>query len=42
MKETTRWKAVATIYFATPTTEKDLLKNPLGVFIKEYSWNKNN
>lgn len=40
VKEVSRWKAVSSIYLAAPTTEAAMLKNPLGVFIKDYSWTK--
>jgi type IV secretion system protein TrbF len=39
--EPKRMRALITIYLVTPTantTEEDIRKNPLGIFIKEFSW----
>jgi len=40
VKDVVRWKANATIYLAAPTSEAAILKNPLGIFFKEFSWAK--
>ena len=34
------WKGNFQIYFATPNTQKILLNNPLGIYIKTISWTK--
>ena len=38
-----KWRALITIYLVAPTretTEEQLFKNPLGIYIKDFSWNK--
>ena len=40
VKESAPWKATATIYIVPPTTEAQILRNPLGIFIREYTWAK--
>lgn len=38
-----KWRALITVYLVAPTretTEEQLFKNPLGIFIKDFSWNK--
>src|SRR5690606_16837268 len=38
LKEALRWKATATTYVVPPTAEDQLMKNPLGIFIRDYTW----
>lgn len=33
-----RWKGNIQIYFATPKLQSDLMKNPLGIYVKEINW----
>ena len=39
-KESYRMTALVTIDFSKPATEKDMLANPLGLFISDFSWSK--
>lgn len=39
-KEKARFKAVLTIAFTPPTTEKSIILNPIGLFIKQLSWSR--
>lgn len=34
------WQGNFELYFGTPTTQKTMLKNPLGLYIKTISWTK--
>jgi type IV secretory pathway TrbF-like protein len=38
--ETKRMTGVFAIELATPKTEKELLVNPLGIYVKDFSWSK--
>lgn len=38
--QTKRWRASVTPAFRPPSTEQDILKNPLGLFVKELSWSQ--
>jgi len=33
-----RWKGNFQIYFGTPKKQSDLMKNPLGIYVKEINW----
>lgn len=38
-----KWRALITVYLVAPTretTEEQLFQNPLGIFIKDFSWSK--
>lgn len=39
-KETYKMTGLFTIDFTTPTDEKSLYTNPLGLFVKDFSWSK--
>lgn len=39
--QATRWRALLNVYFIPPssaTTEEEIRRNPLGIFIKDFSW----
>lgn len=38
--EKTRWKATATVYVVPPVKEEQIMKNPLGIYIRDYTWAK--
>lgn len=40
LKESYRMTGLFTISMSTPKTEKDVLVNPLGLYIKDFSWSK--
>jgi type IV secretion system protein VirB5 len=43
VKPTEKWRALITVYLVAPTretTEEQLFKNPLGIYIKDFSWSK--
>jgi len=35
-----RWRASATVAFQPPKSEQELLKNPIGLFIREFAWSQ--
>lgn len=38
-----KWRALITVYLVAPTndtTEEQLFKNPLGIYVKDFSWSK--
>ncbi len=38
-----KWRALMTVYLVAPTpdtTEEQLFKNPLGIYVKDFSWSK--
>jgi type IV secretion system protein TrbF len=35
-----RMRALVTVYLAPPTTEEQMRKNPLGIFVRDFSWTK--
>jgi len=35
-----RMRALVTVYVAPPTTEEQMRKNPLGIFVRDFSWTK--
>jgi len=35
-----RMRALVTVYLAPPTTEEQVRKNPLGIFVRDFSWTK--
>lgn len=43
IKPAEKWRALITVYLVAPTretTEEQLFKNPLGIYIKDFSWSK--
>lgn len=40
LKEVARWKATGSVYTIPPTTEPQILKNPLGIFLRDFDWAK--
>jgi type IV secretory pathway TrbF-like protein len=40
LAETARMTGIFAIELATPKTEKELLANPLGIYVKDFSWSK--
>ena len=42
-KSPEKWRALVTVYLISPTnetTEEQLFKNPLGIYVKDISWSK--
>lgn len=39
-KETYRMSGLISVDFSKPTTEKDIIANPLGLYITDFSWSK--
>jgi type IV secretion system protein VirB5 len=43
VKPSEKWRALISVYLVAPThetTEEQLFKNPLGIYIKDFSWSK--
>lgn len=40
VKEPENMRGLFTIYFIAPTSEEQILRNPVGLYIKDYSWSK--
>jgi type IV secretory pathway TrbF-like protein len=40
LKESYKMSGVFTVEFGTPKDEKELLTNPLGIYIKDFSWSR--
>jgi len=40
LKESSRMTGIFTVSLRTPKTEKEVLMNPLGLYIKDFSWSK--
>jgi type IV secretion system protein TrbF len=43
IKPPEKWRAIITVYLVPPTnetTEEQLFKNPLGLYVKDFSWSK--
>jgi type IV secretion system protein VirB5 len=38
--EPSRMRALVTVYLVPPTTEEQMRKNPLGIFVRDFSWTK--
>ena len=39
-KETYRMTGLISVDFSAPKTEKEIMSNPLGLYVKDFSWSK--